>query len=116
MKKLVTLTLALCLVFTLLSGVASAGTLLDNGRYDKLVVAIDGDPQDLEGDDVNVGSRYYWIYGIYESLFDFADDSSGQLLLVHQLGQVYRVLPADALLPVQDVPVDEIPLSRAQHA
>lgn len=80
MKKLVTLTLAICLVFTLLSGVASAGTLLDNGRYDKLVVAIDSDPQDLEGDDVNVGSRYYWIYGIYESLFDFADDSSGQLL------------------------------------
>lgn len=54
--------------------------ILDNGRYEKLVVAIAEDPQDLEGDDVNVGSRYYWIYGVYESLFDFADDGSGELV------------------------------------
>lgn len=57
-----------------------SGKILDNGRYEKLVVAIDEDPQDLEGDDVNVGSRYYWIYGVYESLFDFADDNSGALI------------------------------------
>ncbi|GAA0802775.1 ABC transporter substrate-binding protein [Clostridium sp. AF19-22AC] len=54
--------------------------ILENGRYDKLVVAISEDPQDLEGDDVNLGSRYYWIYGIYESLFDMADDNSGELV------------------------------------
>lgn len=59
---------------------AASGKILDNGRYDKLVVAISEDPQDLEGDDVNVGSRYYWIYGVYESLFDFADDNSGELV------------------------------------
>lgn len=80
MKRLVTLVLAMCMIFTMFASVASAGTILDNGRYEKLVVAIDTDPQDLEGDDVNVGSRYYWIYGVYESLFDFADDSSGALL------------------------------------
>lgn len=79
MKKLVALVLAMCLM-CMLAGVASAGEILDNGRYDKLVVAVDIDPQDLEGDDVNVGSRYYWIYGVYESLFDFADDSTGELL------------------------------------
>lgn len=58
---------------------SSGGTILENGRYEKLVVAIAEDPQDLEGDDVNVGSRYYWIYGVYESLFDFSDDNSGEL-------------------------------------
>ena len=80
MKKMVTLILSLCLVCTLFVGAASAGTILPNGRYDKLVVAVDVDPQDLEGDDVNVNPRYYWIYGIYETLFDFADDSSGALV------------------------------------
>ena len=79
MKKLLALVLALSMLLTIAVS-ASAGTLLDNGRYDKLVVAIDSDPQDLEGDDVNVGTRYFWIYGIYESLFDFADDSSGKLM------------------------------------
>lgn len=63
-----------------ISASAASGVILDNGRYEKLVVAISEDPQDLEGDDVNVGSRYYWIYGVYESLFDFADDNSGELL------------------------------------
>ena len=79
MKKLLALVLALSMLLTIAVS-ASAGTLLDNGRYDKLVVAIETDPQDLEGDDVNVGSRFNWIYGIYESLFDFADDSSGKLM------------------------------------
>ena len=77
MKKLVALILTLSMLLTM--AVASAA-ILDNGRYEKLVVAIDTDPQDLEGDDVNLGSRYYWIYGVYESLFDFADDSSGKLM------------------------------------
>lgn len=58
---------------------AAQGKILDNGRYEKLVVAIAADPQDLEGDDVNVEPRYYWIYGVYESLFDFADDGSREL-------------------------------------
>ena len=79
MKKLVALLLVLCMAAATVSALAT-GEILDNGRYSKLVVAIDTDPQDLEGDDVNVGSRYYWIYGVYESLFDFADDSSGELL------------------------------------
>jgi len=79
MKKLlaVVLVMSMLLVF---ASTAFAGEMLDNGRYSKLVVAIDTDPQDLEGDDVNLGSRYYWIYGVYESLFDFADDSSGALM------------------------------------
>ena len=80
MKKiLICLFLALSMLLVFAS-TAFAGEMLDNGRYSKLVVAIDSDPQDLEGDDVNLGSRYYWIYGVYEPLFDFADDSSGALL------------------------------------
>lgn len=80
-RKLIAAVLATSMVASLgLTASAASGTILDNGRYEKLVVAISEDPQDLEGDDVNVGSRYYWIYGIYESLFDFADDNSGELL------------------------------------
>ena len=33
---------------------AAQGKILDNGRYEKLVVAIAADPQDLEGDDVTI--------------------------------------------------------------
>ncbi len=80
MNKAAAMLMTGAMAVSMLGTVASAGTILDNGRYEKLVVAIDQDPQDLEGDDVNLGSRYYWIYGVYESLFDFADDSSGQLL------------------------------------
>jgi len=61
------------------TAMAASHKILDNGRYEKLVMAIGEDPQDLEGDDTNVGSRYYWVYGVYESLFDFADDGSRTL-------------------------------------
>jgi ABC-type transport system substrate-binding protein len=63
------------------SGTVTAGTgqILDNGRYDKIVVAVGADPQDLEPDGVNVDPRYYFIYDIYETLFDMADDSSGEV-------------------------------------
>ena len=79
MKKLLAMILAVSMLLSL-AVTASAGTILENGRYDKLIVAIDTDPQDLEGDDVNLGSRYYWVYGVYEPLFDFSDDSTGKVL------------------------------------
>lgn len=81
-RKTIAGLLAAAMVVSLAEGSSSMARsqMLDNGRYEKLVVAISEDPQDLEGDDINVGSRYYWIYGIYESLFDFADDSSGELM------------------------------------
>ena len=58
----------------------STGTILDNGRADKVTVAINVDPQDLEPDAVNENPRFYFIYSIYENLFDFADDNSGELV------------------------------------
>lgn len=79
-KQVISTLLAVSMAASLGSAASASGTILDNGRYEKLVVAINEDPQDLEGDDINVGSRYYWVYSIYETLFDFADDNSGELL------------------------------------
>ncbi|NTV89560.1 MAG: ABC transporter substrate-binding protein [Clostridiales bacterium] len=66
------------------------GHILANGRYDKLVVAAEVDPQDLEPDAVNENPRFYYIYNIYEALFDMADDGSGQL--VPCLAEGYEVV------------------------
>jgi len=56
---------------------ADGSHILENGRYDKLTVAFAVDPQDLEPDAVNDNPRFYYIYDVYETLFDMADDSTG---------------------------------------
>ncbi|MCD8020943.1 MAG: ABC transporter substrate-binding protein [Clostridiales bacterium] len=62
------------------SSSASSGEILENGRYASLTVAAATDLGDLEPTSVNKDPRYYMIYNIYETLFDFADDSSGELV------------------------------------
>lgn len=62
-------------------GAAASGSagLLDNGRFPKVTVAAGADVLDLEPDKVNEDPKYNFIYDIYETLFDMADDSSGEV-------------------------------------
>ncbi len=75
MKKVVAVTLSA----SMLLGMSASADVLENGRYDKINVAFGVDPQDLEPDAVNIDPRFYFIYSIYETLFDMADDGSREL-------------------------------------
>lgn len=69
----------LALSASMLMGLTASADVLENGRFDKINVALGIDPQDLEPDAVNNDPRFYFIYSLYETLFDMADDGSREL-------------------------------------
>ncbi len=80
MKKWIALVLSIVLVLSLAAcggttggdkeTEASASRILDNGRYDKVIMALQEGPEDLEPDGYNGGPRFNWISLVYETLFD----------------------------------------------
>ncbi len=55
---------------------SSAETLLDNGRYSNINVALAQDPENLEPKDSNNIGRNSFLYNIYEALFDIDDNGA----------------------------------------
>jgi ABC-type transport system substrate-binding protein len=92
MKKTFTLLMLLALAFSICAcgkrGTDQSNHILENGRYDKIIVAVAQDPVNLmptNGNGVPINA-FYW--NIYETLFDFDDENN----LVPSIGKSITIV------------------------
>ncbi len=92
MKKTFTLLMLLVFAFSICAcgkrGTDQSNHILENGRYDKIIVAIPQDPENLEPLNGNGVPRNSFFWNIYETLFDFDDENN----LVPSIGKSITIV------------------------
>jgi peptide/nickel transport system substrate-binding protein len=92
MKKTVLFLMLLSLAFSLCAcskkGANQSDHILENGRYDKIIVAIAQDPENLEPTTGNKLPHNVFFWNIYETLFDFDDENN----LVPSIGKSITIV------------------------